>query len=243
MSTSQEAVEGLSERPVVALRYSNTNKSPYEVIGCLCSLIKERSRLLDVGCGTGSITNILCAERSLSAIGIEPHPERAAQAALHGIEVVTGIYTDEIVQKHGKFDYVLFADVLEHLVDPVEMLRSVKNALVLDGRVIASIPNVAHWTVRLRLLFGNFDYKPTGIMDATHLRWFTRKNVRRLFEAAGYDIVEFRSTAGGWVGAYRYTPLRLLSDDKRSAILARMCQIAPGLFSAQHIVSARLKRS
>lgn len=110
------------------------------------------------------------------------------------------------------------------------MLREVKNSLAPDGRVLASIPNVAHWTVRAQLLFGNFNYKPTGIMDATHLRWFTRRSVRRLFEAAGYEVEDIRGAAGGWMGVYRYTPLRFLPQDQKSFVLGQPCRIAPPFF-------------
>jgi SAM-dependent methyltransferase len=134
---------------------------------------------------------------------------------------------------------VLLADVLEHLVDPIHMLEEVKSALKPDGRVVASIPNVAHWTMRLRLLAGRFDYAPTGIMDATHLRWFTRKGVQRLFDGAGYEIERFSGAAGAWMDEYRWTPLRFLPEWRRSQILAGCCSVAPGLFAVQHVVSAR----
>ena len=180
--------------------------------------------------------------RSLSVVGVEPHPERAEHARREGLNVITGVYDEALAETIGKFDCVLFADVLEHLVDPHDMLSKVKSSLTPDGRVLASIPNVAHWSVRLRLLIGNFDYKPTGIMDATHLRWFTRKSVRLLFEAAGYEVEELRGAAGGWMSLYNYTPLRWLTQNQKSYVLGQLCRFAPGLFAVQHVISARPRR-
>lgn len=241
MTHTREAVAGLSKQNVSSLRYNSRNNNRYESTGLLISFMKKNKKLLDVGCGTGTITSTLRDALSLDVVGVEPHPERAEQARTEGLNVITGVYDQTFAQRNGKFDYILFADVLEHLVDPAEMLREVKNSLAPDGRVLASIPNVAHWSVRAQLLFGNFNYKPTGIMDATHLRWFTRRSVRRLFEAAGYEVEDIRGAAGGWMGVYRYTPFRFLPQDQKSFVLGQLCRIAPALFSVQHVIKARQK--
>ncbi|SEF49345.1 Methyltransferase domain-containing protein [Methylobacterium sp. 190mf] len=241
MTHTREAVAGLSKQNVSSLRYNSRNNNRYESTGLLISFMKKNKKLLDVGCGTGTITSTLRDALSLDVVGVEPHPERAEQARTEGLNVITGVYDQTFAQRNEKFDYILFADVLEHLVDPAEMLREVKNSLAPDGRVLASIPNVAHWTVRAQLLFGNFNYKPTGIMDATHLRWFTRRSVRRLFEAAGYEVEDIRGAAGGWMGVYRYTPFRFLPQDQKSFVLGQLCRIAPALFSVQHVIKARPK--
>ena len=241
MTHTREAVAGLSKQNVSSLRYNSRNNNRYESTGLLISFMKKNKKLLDVGCGTGTITSTLRDALSLDVVGVEPHPERAEQARTEGLNVITGVYDQTFAQRNEKFDYILFADVLEHLVDPAEILREVKNSLAPDGRVLASIPNVAHWTVRAQLLFGNFNYKPTGIMDATHLRWFTRRSVRRLFEAAGYEVEDIRGAAGGWMGVYRYTPFRFLPQDQKSFVLGQLCRIAPALFSVQHVIKARPK--
>lgn len=241
MTHTREAVAGLSKQNVSSLRYNSRNNNRYESTGLLISFMKKNKKLLDVGCGTGTITSTLRDALSLDVVGVEPHPERAEQARTEGLNVITGVYDQTFAQRNEKFDYILFADVLEHLVDPAEMLREVKNSLAPDGRVLASIPNVAHWSVRAQLLFGNFNYKPTGIMDATHLRWFTRRSVRRLFDAAGYEVEDIRGAAGGWMGVYRYTPFRFLPQDQKSFVLGQFCRIAPALFSVQHVIKARPK--
>src|SRR6266851_2268425 len=239
MVNNSESVRGLSTAPVSALRYDSRSSNPYESSGLLMSMIPEGARVLDIGCGTGSITSMIRDLRHADVIGIEPHRERAKKAEDKGITVINGIYTADISKKYGTFDVILFADILEHLDNPIELLEQTKSALATNGRVLASIPNVAHWSVRLRLLAVNFDYKPTGIMDATHLRWFTRKGVRRLFDGAGYDIEHFYGAAGGWMNEYRLTPLRLVPYESRSFILSKFWAVAPGLFSVQHVVSAK----
>jgi methionine biosynthesis protein MetW len=241
MVDNSESVRGLSTEPVSALRYDNGFLNPYESAGLLISMIPEKARVLDIGCGTGFLARMMRDLRNADVLGIEPHRERAKEAGNKGITVINGIYTADISKQYGYFDSIVLADVLEHLVDPIVMLEQIKLSLTQNGRVFASIPNVAHWSVRLRLLAGNFDYKPTGIMDATHLRWFTRKGVRRLFEDAGYEIEHFYGAAGGWMGVYRLTPLRFVSSDSRSFILSKLCAVFPGLFSVQHIVAAKVK--
>ena len=210
MDASHEAVHGLTDKPVSALRYDWSGCEPYESTALMLSLISPGSRVLDIGCGTGTITQTIRLNRSAEVVGIEPNKERADAARKLGLEIVNGTYSQEIPEKYGKFDYIVFADVLEHLEDPAAMLASVAAALADNGRVIASIPNVAHWSVRLNLLLGRFDYKPMGIMDATHLRWFTRKSVIRLFQASGYHVDVLKHSAGAWLPQYRWTPLRAL---------------------------------
>jgi methionine biosynthesis protein MetW len=205
------------------------------------SLIPEGSRLLDIGCGTGTLTRMFVEQRNADVLGIEPDRERAAESERGGVPTIQGFFTPSIVQQHGQFDVIVLADVLEHLVDPFEMLLSIKPALRSGGRVLASIPNIAHWTVRANLLFGRFDYQPTGIMDATHLRWFTRRGVKRLFESSGYEIFQFQSTAGSWMGGYQKTPLRFVSMNARAAIISKLCRFSPGLFACQHIVAAKIR--
>lgn len=241
MNDVNEAVRGLTTAPVSALRYNSRSADPYESSGLLMAMIPRGARVLDIGCGTGSISGMIRELRGADVLGIEPHPERAKKAETEGIKVVNGVYSDEIPRDHGRFDIVLFADVLEHLTDPVHILEQVKSALAPNGRVLASIPNVAHWSVRLRLLAGRFDYRPTGIMDATHLRWFTREGVRRLFHGAGYEIERFDAAAGAWMDEYHSTPLRWAPEHRRSFVLSKFCAVAPGLFSVQHVISAKVR--
>jgi 2-polyprenyl-3-methyl-5-hydroxy-6-metoxy-1,4-benzoquinol methylase len=236
-----EPVRGFSSSNIDAMRYSSSEISPYENVGLMLKSIKNGDKILDIGCGSGSISNVIKNARTTEIIGVEPNTQRAMAAEKSGLFVVNDIYSEEIGREHGPFDVVLFADVLEHLVDPASMLEQVKPALAENGRVIASVPNVAHWTIRLALLFGRFDYQASGLMDATHLRWFTRDGITKLFDAAGYEIDKLDESAGSWMSGYRWTPVRLLPFGWRSKVVYGLCQIAPGFFGYQHIVTARPK--
>ena len=98
--------------------------------------------------------------------------------------------------QNGPFDVVMASDVLEHTPSPAALLTLMRLAVKPTGTILISVPNIAHWSVRLKLLFGNFDYEPVGIMDATHLRWFTAKTITELVESTGLTIIEFRHSSG-----------------------------------------------
>ncbi|MFO0826425.1 MAG: methyltransferase domain-containing protein, partial [Gemmataceae bacterium] len=139
-----------------------------------------------------------------------------------------------------KFDLILLQDVLEHLRSPDQMLQDCKRYCKPSGRVIVSVPNVANITVRLGLLFGSFDYRPRGILDRTHLRFFTRKTARQLLESAGYEVIEQRSTVMPLELAFGLdakNPLMIVLN----RVLALFTWINPGLLGYQTILVARPK--
>ena len=93
-----------------------------------------------------------------------------------------------------EFDYIVFADVLEHLCDPTAVLRHSLPSLKKSGKVTVSVPNVAHLVIRLSLLFGRFRYMDRGILDRTHLRFFTLSSLREMLQEASCDILEIAAT-------------------------------------------------
>ena len=97
-----------------------------------------------------------------------------------------------------RFDVIVFGDVLEHLRDPLVVLRKAKALLADRGSVVASIPNIAHGSVRLALLAGRFDYQELGLLDSTHVRFFTRSSVEDLFREAGLVPIDVRRTTAGF---------------------------------------------
>ncbi len=149
------------------------------------------SDVLDVGCGEGHVAAAL-VERGCQVWGIEIDPEAAvaAQSSCEAVVVgdVAGVSHESLDGR--TFDVILLLDVLEHVVDPLGALRHVTAWLAPGGKVIVSIPNVAHAAVRLALLQGRFEYSETGLLDETHLRFFDRRSLGALIRDAGLNIVD-----------------------------------------------------
>ena len=156
----------------------------------ILAFVGSNKRVIDFGCATGYLAKLL-AEQDCKTVGVEINPE-AAKAAEQFCEQVTVADLDyeDVVDIVGeqKFDVAVFGDVLEHLKDPWRVLKAAAGVLSPEGYVVASIPNVAHGAVRLALLAGHFDYEELGLLDNTHLRFFTHDSLGHLFESSGYCI-------------------------------------------------------
>jgi 2-polyprenyl-3-methyl-5-hydroxy-6-metoxy-1,4-benzoquinol methylase len=149
------------------------------------------SRILEIGCGEGRLAQALRGSRpssDLEIVGVELCDGPAKTAATVLNRVMVGNVEQMDLPYEDYFDCVIFADVLEHLVDPWRMLRRARKLLRRDGVIVASIPNVQHSRVLINLLLGRFDYEQAGIMDSTHLRFFTRKSIITLFQSTGYEL-------------------------------------------------------
>jgi trans-aconitate methyltransferase len=159
-------------------------------------------RLLDVGCGSG-VTSLLAKERwpGLEAIGIEIVPEAAERAAARLDRVITGSAETLDLAAEGVtgVDAVILADVLEHLIDPWAFLTRLRGALAPDATIVASIPNAANLWLLDELAAGRFDYTADGLLDTTHLRFFTRKTIGELFARTGYAVERWERTTDGRV--------------------------------------------
>ena len=164
----------------------------------LVDLAAQGQRILELGCSTGFISRHL-TERGCSVTGVEISQEAAEHARPWCEKVIVHDLSQSgwSEQTGGGFDTVLCGDVLEHLANPERTLKEIAGLLAPEGRVIISLPNIAHIRVRAKLLLGRFDYEPAGIMDVTHLRFFTLNTARKLIEGAGYRITWFSPIVGG----------------------------------------------
>jgi SAM-dependent methyltransferase len=224
-----------------ALRYDWGNDDPAEVGGLLRALMPSRSLVLDVGCGTGMVTLIANRDKNNQVLAIEPDPERAKLARVRGINVECGYLDQKFLARHPPFDVVVLSDVLEHVAAPGEFLKLAIGALKPGGLILLSVPNVAHWTVRFNLLFGRFDYTETGILDATHLRWFTEQTICALCHNCGLDVLSVQHSAGNDLSEYRQGfPWRFLPGRVRRRLVRGLTRSLPRLFGCQHVISARL---
>jgi SAM-dependent methyltransferase len=140
---------------------------------------KEAVKILDVGTASGYLGKTLRG-RGYIVTGIEKDAATAERARdFYDSFHLADIETFEFPYRR-EFDYILFADVLEHLRDPAAVLRRCIPALKNSGKIIISVPNVANFIVRLSLLFGKFDYMDRGILDRTHLRFFTLRSLKKM---------------------------------------------------------------
>ena len=154
-------------------------------------------KILDVGCSYGALGEAMTKKGNvvfgldISRAAIEKARTRVHFAAVADI-TRTGSLPPEIAKE--RFDLVVMGDIVEHVYDPLNVLVSARKLMKDDGRLLLSVPNVANWLNRLQLLLGRWEYAVSGVMDRTHLRFFTLRSVRRLVRAAGYEVVGVSAT-------------------------------------------------
>lgn len=185
-------------------------------------------RVLDVGCSAGGLGRRLLAEGRASVVhGIEQHPEAVAAAAAVLDEVIDlDLENQDLAEvlraRASTYDVLVAADVLEHLRDPWGALRDLVSVLRPGGLVVASIPNVRVASVVVPLLVqGRFEYRDRGVLDRTHLRFFTRSSARSLLEGAGLTVDTVDRSVAWWRTGWKATAGRLLGDLGTEQLLIR----------------------
>jgi O-antigen biosynthesis protein len=157
----------------------------------VAELPRPIGRVLDVGCGEGGVGRSLKAAGASEVHGIELFESAAARAREALDSVYTGSVEDALASGElpGPFDTICCYDVLEHLVDPPSVLRQLRGLAAANGRLHISIPNARHFTLLVDLVFrGTFGYREFGHRDATHLRWYTRKDLVAMVNGAGWRV-------------------------------------------------------
>lgn len=151
-------------------------------------LVSRRAgRVLDVGCAQGNVGAGIKERQGAEVWGIETDSAAAAMAGKRLDRVIAAPVEEALTElPNGYFDAIILADVLEHLADPAAVLSGLARKLTANGELVVSLPNVAHWSVVQDLLQGNWNYQDAGILDRTHLRFFTRKSALDLFTTAGF---------------------------------------------------------
>jgi len=155
-------------------------------------------KVLDVGCGSGRLGENLRLVKNCYVVGIEIDDQAVslAKQRLDDLIVADVEKLNTLPYPEKYFDVIVFVDVLEHLKRPEKALAFLKEYLKDNGYVIASIPNVANWTVRLKFLLGRWNYKERGLLDKTHVRFFTLETAKKLIEDRGFKIVRLKCTSG-----------------------------------------------
>lgn len=168
--------------------------------GISLRMIGRDRRVLDVGCATGYMCERL-TQAGCQVVGVDADEVALEQARKWCEQVVLAdLDLDGLrnVPRDPRFDAILFGDVLEHLRDPLPVLRQATGLLEPTGFVVVSVPNVAHAAVRLALLQGRWDYSRVGLLDSTHLRFFTRSSLLDLLREAGLGVEALERTVAPW---------------------------------------------
>ncbi|ADZ08973.1 Methyltransferase type 11 [Methanobacterium lacus] len=209
-------------------KYCQFNTNPYGVHQNIISVVGQNKKVLDVGCSEGILTKKM-KQNNCDVTGIELDEEASKIAEEFCNELIIGdvefIQLDTKYEKY--FDIILFADILEHLKEPSEVLTRFKKYLNDEGIIIISVPNIANWRKRIQLLFGKFDYQEYGILDNTHIKFFTEKSIKEIIDDAGYKIVKFDLTVGDL--------------NRFSRFFHSVGMIWPNLFAFQFLIVAKIK--
>jgi len=175
------------------------NKSYIGLRTDLLNLIEgESNTVLDVGCASGTNGDYLLKNNKADVVyGVEYVNDMAKEAQKSNTKVFcgdlnSGTFRETIGNESPLFDYILFGDVLEHLLNPEEVLTDLKSNLKPNGKIIISLPNIAHIELFIQVyLKGTFPRNPRGIFDKTHLSWFTRKDVFNLIKNSDLKLLDY----------------------------------------------------
>ena len=213
--------------------------SPWSSHSRIYRLIEKmpaRSKVLDVGTASGMLARRKW-NQPLRFFGIEAVSEWAEIAAPFYEKMWVCTFDEASEEMLGGYNAIVLGDVLEHMSSPDKALKKLVNLQPSGALFVISVPNIANFWMRLNLLFGRFDYADRGIMDRTHLRFFTRKTIRLLIENAGLEVLSIQVTP---------IPLELVSPFFLSRIgrifhyiFAKLTSILPTLLGYQFIIEAK----
>ncbi len=210
--------------------------SSHSLIASYLSALPAQSKVLDIGAASGTLAR-MCQNKTLRLFGIEPNPDWAKIASPLYEKMWIGSISEMDQELLQGFDVIILGDILEHLPDPEVVLRKLVQCQPANSLFIISIPNVANLWVRLNLLLGRFDYADRGILDRTHLHFFTRKTLVAMVKNTGLEIISIQATP---------IPLELVSKFFETfpgrglhAALAQLTSWLPTLLGYQFVLQAR----
>ena len=195
MFESDASGRGLFERPAYSYKFNNQalqwiSDDEANPLNRIARIIPDGVSILDVGAGNGVLARLLAFHgRDCIIDGVEPDPvaQQAASPQYHNL--FCGTLEEFVTARRGtgsiQYDYIVMADVLEHIANPIPTLLQIKQLLTPNGKLMISTPNVAFASIRLALMHGQFDYVDSGILERTHLRFYTLKSLRKLFNKVG----------------------------------------------------------
>jgi 2-polyprenyl-3-methyl-5-hydroxy-6-metoxy-1,4-benzoquinol methylase len=208
--------------------YVPFNDLPWSAHRLMVDLAGRDGRVLELGCSSGYVSErLVAAGNAVVGVDADADDARAAETVCERV-VVGDLEAMDLPGEPGSYDAVVCGDVLEHLHNHEEVLGRIRTVLKPGGRLVVSVPNVANAMVRGQLLLGRFRYTERGLLDRTHVHFFTLATLREDLEAAGFDVERVEVSV---VSAIRPTALRRVAH--RLALAFR------GLLAHQFVVLAR----
>lgn len=213
-------------------KYDSFDANPYGVHMKTLELIDKNKNVLEIGCSTGQISRRLL-KNNCEVIGIEIDEDASKSAKSYCKHVINEDVEkiEDLPYPEKYFDFIVYGDVLEHLKAPEQTLKKFRRYLKDDGFIVVSLPNIANWKFRFRLLLGRFQYQESGILDKTHLRFFTLKSSKDLLNQTGFEVVKLD-----------IVPETLsISDAYLMKLIYQLSWILPNFFATEFILKGKKK--
>ncbi|MDD5473795.1 MAG: class I SAM-dependent methyltransferase [Candidatus Methanoperedens sp.] len=192
-------------------------------------LIPSGSKVLEIGCGSGRLANLLSIKKKCRVYCVDKEPKMAGIARNKCVEMLNiDIERTELPYENGYFDCIILGNVLEHTKDPPGILTSLKKYLSDDGFLIYSVPNIVNWHSRMTIFFGKFEYADSGIFDKTHLRFYNLNSAKKLAQYAGYRII-----------GLDVTPSIYIFKEKLNFLWYGLAKLWKNLFADEFIIRAK----
>jgi 2-polyprenyl-3-methyl-5-hydroxy-6-metoxy-1,4-benzoquinol methylase len=155
------------------------------------AVTESNLKILDIGCGTGILGAYFKKKQNCTVYGVEINETAYKEALLNLDSVIKGnIELIDLPFEKSSFDIIIMGDVLEHLINTISSLKKLHFFLKENGRILISVPNVRHWKIMLKLLFqDSWKYEPSGILDYTHMRFFTKKSLLALLKDNDINVI------------------------------------------------------
>ena len=192
-------------------------------------LIPTGSKVLEVGCGSGIIANLLSIWKKCRVYCVDKETKMSGIAKNKCVEILTlDIETTELPYEKEYFDVIILGNVLEHMKEPSMVLTSLKKYLSGEGVLIYSVPNIVNWHSRMTIFFGRFEYADSGVFDKTHLRFYNLNSAKKLAQDAGYRITSLD-----------VTPSIYIFKEKLNFLWYGLAKLWKNLFADEFIIQAR----
>lgn len=195
------------------------------------SNLDQDAKVLDVGAGSGVMADVLESIGIRSRYAIEIDEQTREGLADRYVKTAASLES----LNEDRFSCVLLLDVLEHMAEPEEFLRQLERYLEPDAQLLLSLPNIAHWSIRLSLLAGRFEYGERGILDRTHLQFFTKRRVKQLAESGHYSLRTLSATIEPIEFLLPSWAPELPGWEMLSRLRLSNADLLPGLFAYQHV--------